>query len=147
MPKLQEPTAAIRNCPCSRRLSNPGPARAECGCFGVGGMAWCLGVGGTAQCVGLGKLELLCSPNRLDQASFDLCWCSSELSNMLHLLAGLIIWDQVWYLWGYFLLYWTWINCVGLKRRQNGLESIQMHYLVAIIVLVSLTKFHIQVTK
>lgn len=67
-------------------------------CLSVGGMAWCpgvgrmapcLGVGGTAQC--LSRLQLLCSLNRLNQASFDLCWCSSVQNDMLHLLAGLII--------------------------------------------------------
>lgn len=67
-------------------------------CLGVVGMAHCLGVGGTSQCFGvgrtawcLGRLQFLCSPNRLNQASFDLCWYSFVRNDMLHLLAGLII--------------------------------------------------------
>lgn len=57
--------------------------------LGVGGMSQCFGVGRTAWC--LGRLQLLCPPNRLNQASFDLCWYSSVWNDVLHLLAGLII--------------------------------------------------------
>lgn len=57
------------------------------GRLGVSGTARCFGVGGEAW--SLGRLQLLCSLNRLNQASFDLCWLSSVQNGMLHFLAGI----------------------------------------------------------
>lgn len=59
------------------------------GWLSVGGTPRCFSVGRTAWC--LRRLQVLCSPNRLNRASFDLCWCSSVQNDMLHLLAGLIL--------------------------------------------------------
>lgn len=112
-------------------------------CLSAGGTAWCLSGRGMAPC--LSGLQFLCSPSRLNQVSFDLCWCSSVQNDMLHLLAGLIIWDQVWCLYIFFLL--GWINWAGLKKRQNSLDGSQMSYLIAIIMLSWLVSFHVLVTK